>query len=257
MSFVHRLTIDLQGGNPVAKSGTNQGNGRVSERNRRPEVESLEGRQLLSTASAEVRSLYESILGRLPDSAGQAAAVQAISNGQQPSTLAAGLMRSTEYLQKLVVTDYNSDLLRAPTPTEINAGVAALQVGQSNLQLSTNLIASPEFNIRHPDNLDFVDDVYEDILGRRASVSEIANISAQLSNGLSRQAVIDNLAGSREEQILSVVNLYENFLGRVPDTASQIQAVQGLQNGTLKSQDLLNLILNSPEFTAHAIVVGQ
>ena len=86
---------------------------------------------------------------------------------------------------------------------------------------------------------------------------EISNIAAQLSNGLSRKSVIDDLAGSSEEQILSVENLYENFLGRVPDAAGQNAAVQGLRNGSLTTQNLLDSLLNSPEFTAHAIVNGQ
>ena len=43
----------------------------LTERNRHPGVESLEGRHLLSTFGAEVNRLYESILGRAPDAAGQ------------------------------------------------------------------------------------------------------------------------------------------------------------------------------------------
>ena len=182
-------------------------------------------------STAEVIGLYNLILGRAPDPAGQDAAVAALRGGAPLSAISSNLFHSAEYYTDLAISDYQNYLGRTPAPSEINAVVAALQGGLSAEHLAQSLLSSPEFNAIHPTNTDFIQQAYRDTVGREASTSEIAAVSGFLTSGLSRAAVIDSLLNSYEADARSVNGFYLTILDQPSDPSGLDFWVKGLQGG--------------------------
>jgi hypothetical protein len=72
-------------------------------------------------------ALYQDALGRAIDPSGQATFAQFLANGASRTQIAAFLLRSTEYLQDVVQTFYQTFLHRAADTAGLNADVSALQ----------------------------------------------------------------------------------------------------------------------------------
>jgi hypothetical protein len=199
---------------------------------------------------AVINHLYETILQRAPDTAGQANALAYLMNGGTVAQLASSLLHSAEYDAIVVTRDFRTDLGRAPTSQEINAGVAALQTGETERQFSAGLLNSAEFNQAHASQAQFATAVYQATLGRAATSQDITAVEAALNARVSRGAIVNFLLGSTEATLLTIQTIYETLLGRLPDAAGQANALQALQAGTLSPVDLATILASSQEFLA-------
>jgi hypothetical protein len=200
-------------------------------------------------ATADATALYNTILGRAPDAGGLANVVAALNSGTPATVVADILLHSTEYETDLVASHYQNDLGRAGSPAEIAEWVSLMQGGMTAEQVSTDFLASAEFNALHPDDASFVLGLYEDALERPPSLDEIASWTTGLGAGMSRTSAVADFLGSPEAAARSVGNFYEVVLGHPADPAALQADVADLQAGTTQA-DIAATVLGSAEFMA-------
>jgi Domain of unknown function (DUF4214)/Intracellular proteinase inhibitor len=202
--------------------------------------------------TAEVNGLYNTILGRNPDTAGQAAGLKALRAGTTVAQLAQGMLHSTEYETDLVAADYKTYLGRSGSMVEINGWVARMQSGTTAQQVASGFLMSNEFLSAHTDNTAFVQSLYNDVLGRSANPLELTAALTQLASGTSRQGVVSGLISSTTAETSEINSLYQPILGRLGDTAGIDAALAGLQSGKLSLADLAANLFGSLEYADHA-----
>lgn len=202
-------------------------------------------------ATAEATGLYNMILGRVPDPAGQARAVAALKAGTPAAAIASGLLHSAEYETGLVASYYQNDLGRAASPAEVAAWVSLMQKGRTAGQVSRDFLTSPAFNSLHSDDGSFVLALYEGVLGRAPAPWEIAAWTSDLGSGLSRSTAVADFLGSPAAAIRSTGQFYEVFLQRPADPVGLPTNVAALLAGESQSGIAANLAGTS-EFLARA-----
>jgi hypothetical protein len=95
--------------------------------------------------TAWVDAMYNDLLGRTPDTAGEGFWVQAIQAGAQKSQVALGFAASAEREGILVQGDYSHYLHRAPSSNEVAFWVNTFEQGGTNEQLVSAFLASDEY----------------------------------------------------------------------------------------------------------------
>ncbi len=200
-------------------------------------------------ADTQVGDLYDMILGRDADPAGQGNGVEALKAGVPLASLASVLLHSAEYDYETVAEDYAYDLGRSGSPAEIDGWVGLMQRGMTAEQVAAKFLASPEFSAMHPATSDFVQDVYGDALGRPATAAEV---TAWESSGADRATIVADVLNSTEADTKAVQGLYADVLGRSADPAGLATAVPELQTGQVTLDDLAASLFGSAEFKARA-----
>jgi hypothetical protein len=97
------------------------------------------------SAFAFVNSLYQNVLGRSEDSAGLAAWLGGLGQGQSRAQVAAGFLSSSEHIQQEVNQLYGQFLNRKPDANGLAAWESALSNGLTFDQVAAAFAASPEF----------------------------------------------------------------------------------------------------------------
>jgi hypothetical protein len=135
----------------------------------RPTLEGLEGRLVPSTANqAFVDGLYHDVLGRAPDTQGEARSLTILDQGGTRAQVAAGFVLSPEARVVQVEAAFQQFLHRAADPQGLSTFVNVLQAGGSITTVDLALIGSQEyFQVRGGGtNAGFVNALYLDALGR-------------------------------------------------------------------------------------------
>jgi phospholipase/lecithinase/hemolysin len=152
---------------------------------------------------------------------------------------------------------YRTALDRAPDVTGLQYWSA--QIDDSHISLTTvanDFAASPEFIKDYGSLADaaFVNQLYENGLGRQADAGGAANWDGELASGATRGAVLASIAESQESKADSistagdpnnaeVYRLYEAALDRAPDTGGLASWSAALANGATPvhvAQDLVS-----------------
>jgi hypothetical protein len=197
----------------------------------------------LDNAHAFVQTLYNEVLGRtgqpneldpwvsLLSSQGQAAVVN-------------GILHSSEALGRIVDEFYLRFLGRQSDPAGRAGWISFLEQGGTEEQVEAQFLTSPEY-LGHI-NVDFVQSLYMNILGRTGSADELA----QWNNNIQRlglAGIANGFVSSPENRLNTLRSDFQMFLHRTPtDTELMPLAASSL--------DLLSLetvVLSSPEFFAN------
>lgn len=88
-----------------------------------------------STPTGFITRVYERVLHRTPDAAGESTWLHLLSQGVPRTTVAADFLASGEYRTDLVESLYQSALHRAPSTTELDQGITELGQGVNSAQL--------------------------------------------------------------------------------------------------------------------------
>jgi len=193
----------------------------------------------LSDAQAFVQGLYNDLLGRTGNLNELTYWVN-ILNSQSQTAVANGLLRSSEALGRIVDSLYLRFLGRNADANGRAYWINLLQHGSSLESVESGFLTSPEY-LNHID-IDFVQSLYINLLGRTGNASELAAWHNQIQTvGL---AGIANEFLSAQEYRADNVNMdFASFLHR-PPLASETSTFVNMQT------DLLGIeaaILSSPE----------
>jgi hypothetical protein len=89
--------------------------------------------------------MYENLLGRAADPAGEAVWLAALANGESRTAVAHGFATSPEREAEIIRGDYTTYLDRSPADAEVAGWVLAFESGYSNENVIAGFVASDEF----------------------------------------------------------------------------------------------------------------
>jgi hypothetical protein len=213
----------------------------------------------LSEPERFVTLLYSNFIGRYPSTSEIALQTSALISGQQTrGTMCASFFNTPEFQLggRFVAGLYEGLLGRVAEfgGWRFQRNVLAVNLATQD-QLVANFLGSNEYMLKYgvQTNEAFVTMLYQQVLGRTPSPTELANQASFLNNGtLTRVQLATNFLNSNEFRIrlasrLSAFLLYAALLQRDPNPAElnarQIQLDAGTPISTLCDQFIL-----SPEF---------
>jgi parallel beta-helix repeat protein len=193
-----------------------------------------------------VASAYGLLLNRAPDAAASSW-VQALNGKNSPASVVLGIEGSTEYLTDQVSALYARYLNRAPDSSGEQHWLNVLMHGGTLEQVAEGIVSSPEYFQDHGGtNQGYVMGLYQQVLGRTPSVSELNSWVSALNAGQSRLAVAIGFLTSTEYRTDLVEADYNLYLGRSADSTGLANWVAALQAGAT-DQAVLAGILGSAE----------
>ena len=239
------------------------------KRTTRPCLEALESRLVLSTSAtilplttspapfagggnAVIEGLYHTILGRDADPAGLAYWDAQLQAGESAAQVAGQFFQSPEYTTDVVESYYTTYLGRAGDPAGVASWVAKLQAGASEEQVAAAFLASPEYSAKHVTDGDFVQSLYENVLGRAGDPAGINSWTQALEAGTSRGAVVASFISSPESDQRAIDADYNDFLGRAGDTAGVNYWMAQVENGSKTLAEVAAQFAGSPEYATRA-----
>ena len=150
--------------------------------------------------SLYVVAVYLDVLGRTPDSGGLQFWTQQLDGGTPVSSVAQAIAHSAEYYQKFVIEPAYLSLLGRPADSAgIQFWVPQMQGGLTDQELEAGFVASDEFFTKAGGtDTDWVDAVYQLLLGRPADPAGLQFWLAQFAAGQTNEDVIAGFTGSAE-----------------------------------------------------------
>ena len=201
---------------------------------------------------AVVEGLYRNILGRDADPAGLTYWNAQLKPGESAAPVAGQFFQSPEYTTNVVESYYKTYLGRDGDQAGVATWVAKLQAGASEEEVAAAFLSSPEYSAKHVTDGDFVQSLYENILGREGDPAGINNWTQLLGAGTSRGVVAASFIGSPESSQRAIDGDYNAFLARVGDTSGVNSWVAQVQNGSLTLAEVAAMFAGSPEYATRA-----
>ena len=208
-------------------------------------LEALESRLAMSAGSAAVAlesyvaSIYQDLLHRPVDAAGEEYWAARIDQGVPLDRVAAAFVHSDEHFLALIESTYQSALGRPPGQDGIEYWLAAFRAGLSDEQFEADVLSSDEFYQRAgASEAGFVDAAYQNLFGRPADPSAQAFWGERLAAGAPRSVVTEQLAHSVEREQRRVEDDYAQVLHEPGDPAGIAYWTEQLFAG-LSNEDLL------------------
>jgi hypothetical protein len=196
-----------------------------------------------------VTRLYQTLLGRDPDTGGLAGWSNILDQGANRSSVVLQIEQSQEFLGGRVDALYQKMLNRPADQAGLDAFVTFLQNGGSFEQVQAIIAGSDEyFQLRAGGQIDpFLSALYADALNRALDPAGQAADEQALAQGMSREQVAAAVFGSQEYLQDLVGSFYQSYLNRQPDRGGLQAFVAAMQQG-LTDQQVIAEILGSPEF---------
>ena len=200
--------------------------------------------------TAEVTGLYNILLGRAPDAPGLAGWVNLVKSGTPFSTVVDDFLHGTAYDQRVVASDYQAYVGRAPSQSDTDAWAGLLRQGFSTEQVAYLMLTSDGFNSLHTTDASFVQALYNDLLGRQATDSEVAAWESYLA-GSSRANVVNLFVYGVPAEQRAAVGFLDTIWNAPPDSVSIQNVVTSLQAGLNLSQ-IAAVFFDAPQYAAYA-----
>jgi len=178
--------------------------------------------QRYTQAQSVVKALYEDLLLRPVDPSGLATWSGMLASGSSQAALVGSLTRSREYVELRVRQAYLQVLGRAPDAGGMATWSGLILTGSIPVDdVQRHFFASQEFINRSGGTTGgYVAALYQSILGRAASLAEVAFWVAYV-NQFGRGWVVDRIWFSMEAAMDRAGSYYRVFLKREPDLAGQ------------------------------------
>lgn len=223
-----------------------------------------------------VEQLYDSAFHRQPDADGLSDWVTKLSTGMARADVALGFALSSEniagledvYNEGIFVPDadaanvarlYYTVLGRAPDVGGLQTWTDLIGQGMSLQNVARLILGSDEYEVRSTGLTDsqFVEGMYQQILGRTGESEGVQNWSEALTQGTERAAVASAFINSIEFQskfssldsAAYVQGLYHAALGRDGDQSGIANWTAALDSNNLTREDLSYMFSSSEEFS--------
>jgi hypothetical protein len=205
--------------------------------------------------TAFIAGLYRTVLGRDPGMLTSTMSemqywLGQLTLGMTRAQMANEFINSTEHRQDEVNYYYRTllgrDLTTNPDPSA-SYWVEQLLNGAGEGAVIAGILGSSEYQLLHPDNTDFINQLSMHLLGRGAGSAEIADYDAELQAGLSRAELALGMALSPENSQAVVTGDYHAYLHRQPDAGDAVW-VGLLDSGQMTVGQVAAGILGTEEF---------
>jgi hypothetical protein len=213
----------------------------------RPRLEVLEDRWVPAfITDAYVSSLYQGLLGRPLDAAGQAFWAAPLDVGAPRTFPAQGIVASGEYNVRQVQDLYQRLLFRNADPDGQSLFVSTLETGTLN-DARAIMLGTDEFFARNGGTTDgFLSALFQQVLQRSPTPTELTQTAA-LDNEFARRDVATELLESPEANVVTVSDFYRATLGREPD-AFGLDFWTSLLDAGATEESVLSGFLGSDEY---------
>jgi uncharacterized protein YbcI len=200
-----------------------------------------------------VRSVYLDLFGRGPDPTGLQGWSRALSSGTPRMAVANAITASTEYRSNLIAGVYTEFLGRGPDPVGLAGWLDAMGAGITVQSLESGFLASDEYyTLAGGSDAGWVQQLYQDVLGRAAAAVEVQSWVTALAQGASRRDVSFGFVLSTERLSTVVRGYYLDLLGRGIDEVGRQGWVTAIQSGFRTEQIIGGIIASDEYFTAAA-----
>jgi hypothetical protein len=231
-------------------------------RSRNARLEQLEERRVLTTGFID--AVYEDVLHRPADPAGQAYFANLLATGSTPLDVATLIWASAEHRGMQVDSYYQTYLHRPADPVGRQFWITEMEDGVSEETVVTDMLNSPEYLAAHPTQTQFITGLYQDLLNRApdaAGLTTWMNVMTQRPGTTpgkldpadeayveSQQwpIVLQSIFESTERETTLVDAMYTNFLNRPADPAGLANWVPQIASIGVQSVSLD--MLTSTEF---------
>ena len=139
------------------------------------------------------------------------------------------------------------DMLRDPVLLRGAAFVPACGSNADRRSVAEAILNSREYQDAHPSSAQFVEGLYEDVLGRQPHASESAVWRADLASGGSRREAVADFVNSAEAVDQVIEGYYAQFLDHLPDSTAANPWADMLKPGGSATSVAIG-ILSSPEY---------
>jgi hypothetical protein len=161
--------------------------------------------------------LYNSILGRNPDTSGYNNFVGILNAGGSRTTVANALYYSAEHRSNQVQGYFQTYLKRTASAAEVNGWVNYYLAGATDFAVQTGFLTSNEYLTMYPPITGYINALYVDILGRNADAQGLASWTKTMMSSVPKQQIVMSLLTSVEStQRLASID-YTTYLGRAGD----------------------------------------
>jgi hypothetical protein len=165
-----------------------------------------------------VSALYNTALGRDADNAGLNYWTNLLNKGTSRQQVTLGIQQSTEYRSRLIDSVYETYLGRDADASGRQWWLSQFANGATERQFTASLLASDEyFKNAGGSDFKFVQDLYQDVLGRALDGAAATWWTGQLANGAKRKDVAAQILGSDEALGAEAKQFYRDVLGREAD----------------------------------------
>jgi uncharacterized delta-60 repeat protein len=172
--------------------------------------------------------------------------------GPKPGGLpiaAAALTHSAEHYSLFVTNAYQLYLGRAPDLQGLAGWVSAMQNGLTDERLEAGFISSMEYIQRNGGlGAGWIRAMYQNLLNRTPSDSEVSAWAAALDNGVIASDVAYLFATSPEREGIRVRADYQSYLGRTASDSEVNGWVQAFEGNRVTSEDVVAGFIGSAEY---------
>jgi uncharacterized protein YkwD len=218
-----------------------------------PEFQNLDNSRWLA-------QVYPSIIGRAAGANDLNYWLGVLGQGTTRQQVVTEMMNSVEYRRfdgaQWLPGIYQTLLGRAPRAGDMSYWLNVLGSGATHEQVIAGILMSPEFGSHtNGQPAGWVDQVYQDLLGRHAGAADLTYWLGVINSGAGEGGAALQIMQSYEYQSHAwqawLDQLYTNLLGRSPASGDLAYWMSVWQAG-ITPQAVLASFLNSPEFRAHA-----
>lgn len=189
-----------------------------------------------------INQFYIDLLGRPADAAGLATYGGLLTGGSLRTTVAIGVLSSTEYRQHLITSYFSTFLHRSPSGAELAFWLPAFTAGLSDEQIQAQFVASPEyFALAGGTNTNWINRIFNDVLGRVPSGADVTTYSTLLGTS-SRTTVGLSILNSNEAATRRVQQSFQRLLRRDP-LAGETSALTSTTD-----EQVIALLIGSDEY---------
>jgi N-acetylneuraminic acid mutarotase len=202
------------------------------------------------TNTGFINATYSIVLHRAPDAAGENVFLQDLANGETTRQVAQQIVFSTEGESVQIQSEYQALLHRSVDAAGLAANLRLLQAGGGIEGVIFNIVTSTEYinDANANANVLFVDQAYQDLLGRQPDAGGLATYTGYLNSGaLSRQQTALGIETSSEFYGDELTDLYALVLHRAPDPGGEASGLALLSAG-VSSTTVEAILLGSQEF---------
>lgn len=202
---------------------------------------------------------YRDLLRRAPNQNELNLASAAITGGQKPEVFLANLVNGDEANRNVrqVIRLYRAYFLRNPDHSGLGYWIGKRREGASIDRISNDFAAAPEFGRRYGslDNGQFVDLVYENVLGRSPDQAGRSHWVTQLAKGYGRGRMMIGFSESPEYIAktaggVSVVALYDGMVRASIPQSTYDYLVPRVAQGKTDDSGVARFFMDKPEYHA-------
>ncbi len=194
-----------------------------------------------------LRCLYLDLLNREPDIGGLNYWINKLTSGTSSTSIADSFLKSPEYCTITAESLYAKLLDRHSDPGGLNFWRDYLVRGSPLQDAINGFCNSAEYKSRHPVPDQFVESLYNKLLGRHSDPGGFQYWVNKINSGTNTIDIINGFLRSREYALQRMTEFYQKFLGRQPDSGGLDYWAKKVQNG-ISLQEITKGFITSVEY---------